>query len=65
MNEIDEPSNCSFIIEKNIKASLICLLNVENYNYIKLITFKTSKISIENKYKISLIILDKKYLINE
>ena len=65
MNEINVSSNCSFIIEKNKKATLKCLLNVENYKDKKLFTFKTSKISDENNYNISLKNIDKIYLIND
>ena len=31
MNEINEPSNCTFIIKKDKKANLDCALNIEKY----------------------------------
>jgi len=65
MNEIKEPSNCKFAIEKDKKANLNCKLNIEKYKEIKLLTFNTTKISNENINKISLVNLNKVYLINE
>ena len=65
MNEINEPSNCTFIIEKDKKANLNCKLNIEKYKDIKLITFKTTQISYENKNNIDLVNLNEVYLINE
>ena len=64
MNEINEPSNCIFMIEKNKKANLNCKLNIEKYKDIKLLTFNTTQISYENK-NITLVNLDNVYLINE
>jgi len=65
MNEIKEPSNCIFTIEKDKKANLNCKLNIEKYKNIKLITFNTTQISYENKNNIILVDLNKVYLINK
>jgi hypothetical protein len=65
MNEINEPSNCTFIIEKDKKANLNCKLNIEKYKDIKLLTFNTTKISYDNENSIYLDGLNEVYLIND
>ena len=65
MNEINEPSNCRFIIEKDKKANLICALNIKKHKNIKLLTFNTTKISYDQENSISLDGLKEVYLINE
>jgi len=64
MNEINDPSNCIFIIEKDKKANLNCKLNIEKYKDIKLLTFNTTKISYDKENSISLDGLNEVYLIN-
>ena len=65
MNEINESSNCTFIIKKNKKAILNCELNIEQYKSIKLYTFNTTKIEYKNEFNISLVNLSEVFLINE
>ena len=65
MNEIDKPSNCTLIIEKDKNANLNCKLNIEDYKNITLITFKTTKISNGDEYNIDLVDFNKIYLINK
>ena len=65
MNEIDESSDCIFIIEENKKSNLNCLLNIEEYKNIKSFSFKTNKIEYNNEYNISLNNLNEVYLLNE
>ena len=64
MNEINESSNCLFIIEKNKKSNLNCKINIKNYKNIKVLTFNTTKIEYRNEYNISMVNLNKIYLIN-
>ena len=65
MNEIDELSHCLFKIEKQKMAYLNCKLNIEKYKKTKSLTFNTTKIEYNNEYNISLLNLNKVYLINE
>ena len=64
MNEINESSNCLFIIEENKKSNLNCKINIKNYKNIKVLTFNTTKIEYRNEYNISMVNLNKIYLIN-
>ncbi len=64
MNEINESSNCTFIIEKDRKANLNCALNIEKYKSKKYLTFNKTKISYDDENSIYLDGLDEVYLIN-
>ena len=65
MNEIDEQSDCTFIIEGQKHANLNCKLNIEEYKNIKIITFNTTKIEYNNEYNVSFLNLNDVFLINE
>ena len=64
MNEITEPSLCTFKIEKGQNASLNCKLNIEEFKSIKIFTFNTTEIDFYNSYIISFPNLKNVYLIN-
>jgi len=64
MNEIKDPSNCTFIIEKDKKANLNCALNIEKYKSKRYLTFNKTKISYDNENNIYLNGLNELYLIN-
>ena len=65
MNEINEASDCTFIIGNNKKANLNCKLNLEKYKEIQFVTFNTTKIPYKNECNISFVNLSKVYLIND
>ena len=65
LNEIDEPSDCIFIVERQKMANLNCKLNIKKYKKIKSFTFNTTKIEYNNEYNISFLDLNKVYLIND
>ena len=65
MNEINTPSDCSFKIGEKRNASLNCILNIKDYQNIKVFSFKTTKIEHNKEYNISFLNLNKVYLLNE
>jgi hypothetical protein len=65
MNEIDESSDCTFRVGQQRNANLNCKLNIKEYQDIKTLSFKTTKIEYNNEYNISFLNLDQVYLISE
>ena len=65
MNEINETSDCTFIIGNDKKADLNCKLNIEKHKEIQFLTFNTTKIPYKNECNISFANLSKVYLIND
>ena len=61
--EIQDKVPCSFIVKENLKANLNCKIDINKYKNIKLFSFKTSELNIEN-INIYLSKLDEIYLIN-
>ena len=65
MNEIEKSTDCIFTIEQERNVKLKCTLNVKDNKKIKLFTFNTTKIDLNNEYIILIIDLNKIYLINK
>jgi hypothetical protein len=64
-DEIDESSDCTFRVGQQRNANLNCKLNIKEYQDIKTLSFKTTKIEYNNEYNISFLNLDQVYLISE
>ena len=65
MNEIDEPSNCTLVLEGKRNTTLNCILNITEYKTVKFLTFNTTELEYNNEYNISFVNLDQVFLIND
>ena len=65
MNEIDEPSNCTLVLEGKRNTTLNCILNITEYKTVKFLTFNTTELEYNNEYIISFVNLNQVVLIND